>query len=669
MDADKVGKRIKQLRKKIERYNDLYYNRGESEVSDARYDELVRELKELEKKTAGYLSDASPTRKVGAPVVSKLRKVRHSAPLLSLESVNEEEAARRFDTSCRKALGENVEYVCEPKLDGLSIELVYELGLFTGGSTRGDGIEGEDVTHNLGTIPSVPRQLKGKNVPSRLAVRGEVIMPVKEFHKLNKKQLAEGKEPYANPRNVAAGSLRQLDTRVTSQRKLEVYCYRVLEISGGMPGTQSEALGFLEELGFQPPQDVKVCGDIDGAIKYHHRMEDKRDSLSCEIDGVVIKVNDISFQKVLGERTTNPKWAVAYKFSPRKELTRVEDITVQIGRTGVVTPLALLNPVDVGGVTVSRATLHNMDQVARLGIKIGDMVKVERAGDVIPYVSEVVVSARTGSEKEFKMPLECPSCGTRLEKEEVFYRCPAGLTCPAQIREAICHYSGKDAADIEGFSDKSVELLYEKGLVTRISDIYSIRKEDLLELEGWKEKKARNLLDAVERSRDITLERFVLALGIRNVGRHIAGILAENFGTIGRLMDADIPELISIKEIGPETAGYIVGFFSDKKNREEIKALFRKGVRVKDHEKRLSGKLSGKKIVFTGSLPGLTREKARELAEAEGARVASSVSSDTNIVVAGEEAGSKLEKAKKLGILVVNEDEFRELVGQKHITS
>ncbi len=662
MAGKNAEKRIRSLRSEIERYNDLYYNRGESEVSDARYDELVRELKSLEAEHPEHASADSPTNKVGSPVASRLGKVRHTSPMLSLESVNDEEGARRFDMSCKKALGEKVEYMAEPKLDGLSIELVYTRGVFTKGSTRGDGAVGEDVTENLRTVPSVPEKLKGRDFPQRLAVRGEVMMLIKDFQELNRKQIEDGKEPYANPRNVAAGSLRQLDPLVTAGRRLEVYCYGVLEMSGETPGTQSETIELMRSLGLKVVPGTKVCSGIDEAVEYHHKMEEKRDSLGYEIDGVVIKVNDIAGQKTMGMRTTNPKWAIAYKFKPKKEITRVVDIIVQVGRTGVLTPLALLDPVDVGGVTVSRATLHNMDQVARLGVKIGDMVKVERAGDVIPYVSEVVKTRRTGEEKEFRMPQKCPSCGSALVKEDVFYRCPAGLTCPAQIKEAICHYSAKDAADIEGFSDKSVELLYEKGIVGRISDIYKIKKEDLLGLEGWKEKKAGNLLAAIERAREITLERFVAALGIRNVGRHISAVLAASFGTLEKIMTAGAGELTEVREIGPETAGYIVDFFSDKKNMEEIKRLIANGVKVLPARAVSSGKLSGKKIVFTGSLSGLSRDEARRMAEDEGGRVVSSVSAETDLVVAGEEAGSKLDKALKLGVKVISESEFMEIL-------
>jgi DNA ligase (NAD+) len=663
MTSKDIKKRIIQMREEIRRHNDLYYTKGEAEISDAAYDAIFRELKALEKEHPEFYSPDSPTNTVGAPIPEKFLKVDHTAPMLSLESVNDEEGARRFDRACRKEISGELDYICEPKLDGLSIELVYEKGSFVRGSTRGNGFTGEDVTRNLKTISNVPERLSAKEPPDRIAVRGEVMMHIKDFQRLNRKQAAEGKEPYANPRNVAAGSLRQLDWRVTAERKLHVYCYRILDYSEKTPRTHREALKLLESLGFDTSPNVKYCRDIEEAVKYHHRMESKRDDLDYEIDGVVIKVNDIALQEKLGTRTTNPKWAVAYKFKPRKEITKVEDIVVQVGRTGVITPLALLQPVDVGGVTVSRATLHNMDQVEKLGIKIGDHVKVERAGDVIPYISEVMKDERTGGEKAFRMPEKCPSCGTQVEKEDVFYRCPAGLACPAQLKETICHYSSKDAVDIEGFSDKSVELLYQKGLIKGISDIYDLRREDLLKLDGWKEKKMYNFLRAIEKARTVELDRFVFGLGIKNVGRHIAMLLARNFGTLEKIMEADEQRLLAIKEIGPEIARSITDFFKTEKNTREIRKLRAGGVNVLPFKKHTGGKLSGKKIVFTGSLAGLSRSEAKKAAEARGGEVHSSVTSGIDLVVAGDNAGGKLDEARKKGIKIITEDEFMSILG------
>ena len=659
--ANGTKKRIDWLRKELRRHNELYYTKGVPEISDGKYDALLKELKTLEEKHPRYMSPDSPTRTVGAPIPEKFIKIKHHSPMLSLGSVNDEEAAEHFDRTCEKETGAAPEYICEPKLDGISIELVYENGKFAGGSTRGDGIMGEDVTLNLKTIPDVPGRLKGEKPPRRIAVRGEVMMHIKDFRKLNKKQAAEGKNLFANPRNVAAGSMRQLDWRITGRRKLHVYCYRILDISERMPETQGRALKFLKELGFRTSPGAKHCSGIKEVIAYHHEMEKKRDDLDYEIDGVVIKVDDMAFQEKLGRRATNPRWAVAYKFKPRKEITRVEDITVQVGRTGVLTPLALLQPVEVSGVTVSRATLHNMDQIAKLGVKIGDHVKVERAGDVIPYISEVLKKKRTGREKEFHMPKKCPSCGAPVEREDVFYRCPASIACPAQLKEAMIHYASKGAVDIDGFSDKTVEILYEKGLIKSIADIYTLKREDLLALEGWKEKKTDNVLSAIGKAKDVTLDRFVFALGIRNVGKHIAALLATKFGTLEKIISAGREELLEINEIGPEIAESIADFFGEKKNLDQIKELKKNGVIVREKKKQTKGKLPGKKIIFTGSLRSMTRSEAKKLVESEGGEAASSVSSGTDLVVAGEKAGSKLDKARKLGIKIITEAEFRKL--------
>jgi DNA ligase (NAD+) len=657
-----VKKRIDELKEQIKRHNKLYYTKGKPEVSDSKYDALVKELKALEKKHPELVTSDSPTQQVGAPVPDKFVKVKHVAPMLSLESVSDEAGALHFDQTCAKEAAGEVDYMCEPKLDGLSTELIYEDGKFVRGSTRGDGAVGEDVTLNLKTIPSVPKQLKGKNVPSRIAVRGEVMMHIKDFQGLNKRQAELGSDTYANPRNVAAGSMRQLDWRITAQRKLHVYCYRILDIKGKAPKTQKEALELLQKLGFQISPGSKHCRGIKDVISYHHDLEEKRDDLGYEIDGVAVKVNKMELQQKLGTRTTNPKWAMAYKFEPRKEVTRVENIVVQVGRTGTLTPVALLQSVEVGGVTVSRATLHNMDQIARLGVKIGDYVKVQRAGDVIPYVSEVVKLRRTGKEKEFHMPKKCSSCGASVEREDVFYRCPAGLGCPAQLKEAITHYASKGAVDIDGFSEKTVELLYEKKIIKSISDIYNLKRDDLLQLEGWKEKKTDNLLRAIEDAKNVTLERFIFGLGIKNVGKHIATLLAKRFGTLEKIESASADGFLAINEIGPEIAESIVKFFSEKKNHDEIEKLRKNGVNISGRKETVSGKLAGKKVLFTGALQSISRSEAKKIVESEGGEAASGVSSSVDLVVVGENPGSKFDKAKKLGLTILTEAQFKKLL-------
>ncbi len=663
MGKEDVKKRMDWLCKEIRRHNRLYYIEGKPEISDSEYDELMRELRELEGEYPEYSRADSPTRTVGAPIPEKFVKVRHTAPMLSLESVNDEAGAARFDRTCRKEVGADVDYICEPKLDGISIELVYEDGELVRGSTRGDGIVGEDVTLNIRTIPGVPRRLKAKKPPHRIAVRGEIMMHIKDFQELNKRQAEQGRDTFANPRNAAAGSMRQLDYRITGQRKLHAYCYRILDLSEEMPPAQSEALELLKEFGLRISPKVKRCRDIEEAILYHRELEKQRDDLDYEIDGAVIKVNGFAYQEKLGRRATNPRWAIAYKFKPRKEVTRVENIVVQVGRTGVLTPLALLKPVEVGGVTVSRATLHNMDQVRKLGVKSGDYVRVQRAGDVIPQITEALKERRTGKEKEFRMPGKCPSCGTPVEWEDVFCRCPAGLACPGQLKEAITHYASKGAVDIDGFSDKTVELLRDRGLIKSISDVYTLRREDLLALEGWKEKKTDNLLRAIKKSKDVTLERFIFGLGIRNVGKHMATLLAEKFGALARIVSAGKEDLVAINEIGPEIAESITAFFGEKKNLEEIEKLRKNGVVVRERKKAAKGKLAGKKIVFTGSLESMTRSEAKRIVESEGGEAARAVSSTTDLVVAGEKPGSKLEEARKKGIKIITEEEFRKIIG------
>ena len=454
--------------------------------------------------------------------------------------------------------------------------------------------------------------------------------------------------------------MRNLDPRVTAERNLDIYCFRVLESSSGLPFTHIQMLDTMKNYGLKISPDIKLCSDINEVIQYHHDLEAKRDDLDYEMDGVVVKINEVSFQDTLGVRTNNPRWATAYKFEARKEVTRVEDIVVQVGRTGTLTPVALLKPVEVGGVTISRASLHNMDEIDRLGVRIGDYVKVQRAGDVIPKVIEVISEKRTGKEISFNMPEKCPSCNTPLEKEDVFYKCPSGLGCTAQLKEAMTHYTAKDAVDIDGFSEKTVDQLFEEGLIGKISDIYKLKKEDLLKLEGWKQKKTNNILEAIERAKTVTLDRFIFGLGIRNVGKHIASVLARRYGTLEVLMEAEVEGLLEIKEIGPEIAEGVVGFFREINNIDEIKALISAGVNLVGKEN--TGKLMGKKFVFTGSLTKLSRSEAKKLTDENGAETLSSVSNDTDFVVAGEKAGSKLEKARQKGVAIISEQDFLEML-------
>ena len=656
-----IKKRIDTLRKEILKHNKLYYNQGSPEISDAVYDSLIKELRDFEKKYPEYFDADSPTQTVGVSTPDKFEKIKHTAPMLSLESVNNDEDALHFDETCKKELDDSINYMCEPKLDGISIELVYENGIFLRGSTRGNGMVGEDVTLNVKTIQSVPEKLIG-DFPEKLAVRGEVMMHIKDFQALNKRMLEEGFDAFANPRNVVAGSMRQLDYRITAKRPLQVYCYRILSISTNALVSQKESLEYLRSLGFLVPPGIKYCPDIGNALRYQKELEKKRESLDYEIDGVVIKVNEMEKQRALGMRTNNPKWAIAYKFKPRKEITRIDDIVVQVGRTGVLTPLALLHPVEVGGVTVSRATLHNMDQIKRLDVRKGDLVKVERAGDVIPYVSEVVKEKRTGSEVSFKMPEKCPSCGMDVEYEDVFCRCPAGLSCPAQLKESVIHYANKDAMDIEGLSEKTVEFLLEKELIKGIPDLYALKPEDLEGFEGWRDKKIGNMLSAIEGSKKVDLDRFIYALGIKNVGKHLAKVLAETFGSLDKIKVSTKEDLICINEIGPEIAASITTFFKDRHHIKIIDDILKHGLELVKKEKKTEGKFSGAKVLFTGTL-SISRTEAQELVLGEGGDIASSLGKSVDILVCGEKAGSKLDKAKKLGIKVLSEKEFKEILG------
>jgi len=668
LTKEEAKKRIEWLRKEIWRHNYLYYVLNKPEISDEEYDKLMEELRQLEEQFPEFITPDSPTQRVGAPPAKEFKAVRHVKPMLSLDAVHKEEDLRAFDRRIKKELAvESVEYVAEPKLDGLSVELIYEDGRYVRGSTRGDGINGEDVTENIRTIRAVPLVLRGEeaDIPKTLAVRGEVIMHIKDFEEFNKELIQRGEEPLANPRNAAAGSLRRLDPRETAERPLDIFFYEIMhyEADGIKIETHWEALQALKKWGLKINPYAKLCKNIDEAIEYHHEMEKKRENLDYEIDGVVIKVNRLDYQEKLGAKTRSPRWALAYKFPPRKEETQILDIVVGVGRTGTLTPVALLRPVDVKGVTVSRATLHNEDYIKEKDIRIGDWVKVARAGDVIPEVMDVIKERRTGKEKEFRMPNRCPVCGSHVVKEGAYYRCTGGLSCPAQLKRSIEHFASKNAMDIEGLGGKTVELFVEKGLIKKISDIYRLKKRDLLHLPRFAEKSAKNLIEAIERSKNKGLARFIYALGIPNVGEHTARILASKFRSIDALMDATEAELLAIKEIGPETASSIVNFFREERNRKEIEELKKLGVKMEYEEEK--GKLKGEVFVFTGALKDFSREEAKELVESQGGVVASSVSRNVDYVVVGEKPGSKYEKAKELGLKIISEDEFKELLGIK----
>ncbi len=667
---EQAEKRIEELRKLIRHHNYLYYVLNKPEISDAQYDKLMNELKELESKFPELITPDSPTQRVGAPPAEQFETVKHVRPMLSLDTAMEKEEIKKFDERVKRELGiSDVEYVAEPKLDGLSVELIYEHGKLVMGSTRGDGINGENVTENIKTIRAVPLVLRSEEipVPDVLAVRGEVIMHIDDFEELNKKLIEKGEQPMANPRNGAAGSLRRLDPRETAERPLDIFFYEIMDIRGydGI-NTQWKALQSLKKWGLKVNPLVRKCREIGEAIEYHEEMAEKRDRLSYEIDGIVIKVNRFDYQEKLGAKSRSPRWAIAYKFPPREEVTEIVDIVVQVGRTGTLTPVALLKPVDVKGVTVSRATLHNQDFIDQMDIRIGDTVKVARAGDVIPEVVSVLKEKRTGRERKFHIPDRCPVCNSNVVKEGAFYRCTGGLSCPAQLKRAITHFASKEAMDIEGLGGKTVDMMVDSGLIKGVSDLYFIKKEDLLKLPRFAEKSADNLLNAIEESKNRSLVRFIYALGIPNVGEHVARLLAKKFGSLENLMKASREDLLSIYEIGPEIAENVVAFFREKHNLDEIEKMRQAGVKATTavEKKEEGGPLHGKTFVFTGALQNFSRDEAKAIVEELGGRASSSVSKSTDYVVVGENPGSKYEKAKKLGVKIITEEEFMEMIGK-----
>jgi len=663
-----------ELREAIRYHDWRYYVLDSPVISDAEYDGLMENLRALEEKFPELQTPDSPTQQVGGEPREELGSVRHPVPMLSLRAVYEEEGVRHFDDICRKELGqERVEYVAEPKYDGVAIELIYEDGRLSVASTRGDGETGEDVTPNIKTLKEVPLVLmesEEENIPSRLVVRGEVYMRKDEFNEFNRKRAQDGEEQFANPRNAAAGSLRQLDPNITAGRPLHIFLYAVAQSDGREFHAHKEILETLPKWGLKVNSDqLKVCSGAGETIDYHRKLAEMRDDLPYEIDGVVCKVNSLSDQERLGYRQRDPRWALAYKFQPRQKTTVVKDIVVQVGRTGKLTPIAVLEPVHISGVEVSRASLHNQSEVDRKDIRVGDRVLVERAGDVIPYVVKSIKEERDGTEKVFHLPGRCPVCGaeTVTSEDRKMTRCP-NMSCPAQLRERIMHFASRGGMYIEGLGEKRVEQLFEAGLVERIHSLYHLTKDDLTSLERYADKSAENLLGEIEESKEQTLGRFLYALGIPLVGEHLARVLAQHYGTLDDLMGASNEVLQEIQEIGPEVAHSITAFFKDERNREEIKEMRKVGLRLSnplystEEEERPLESLT---LVFTGSLDHWTREEVKRMVEELGGRAVSSVSHETDYVVAGPGAGSKLERAKELGISVLSEEEFTELLERR----
>jgi DNA ligase (NAD+) len=666
-DRKAAERRAKQLRDEILRNDRLYYVENRPAISDARYDELRRELEALELEYPDLVTADSPTQRVGMPPRSELPTVAHLRPMLSLESVSDAEDAREFDRRMQRALGSvEPEYTAEPKFDGLSVELLYEKGVLIRASTRGDGARGEEITPNIRTIGAVPLRLASQRFPESVAVRGEAIMPLAEFMKLNRFMTERGQQPFANPRNAAAGSLRQLDSRITAERPLTFFAYEIMTIEGyDDPPTHREELELLASWGFRVDSHFLLCNGIEPAISFHAELEQQRDTLPFEIDGIVIQLDSKGDRARVGARSRSPRWALALKFQPRREVTTVEDIVVQVGRTGKLTPVALLKPVDVSGVTVSRATLHNAGEVAKKDIRIGDRVRIERAGDVIPAVVGRIPEKGKRRPAPFSMPAACPVCSSRIETEGAYHFCTGGISCPAQLMRGIAHFASRGALDIDGLGYKRIEMLAERGLVTSLPDLFTLGREQLLDLEGFAEISADNLLEAIEAAKHVPLARFLFALGIRNVGEHVAGVLARYFGTLEAVRNASEEELVLVREVGPEVAGSVSGFFGDARNSEMIDRLLELGIDIVESEPASGpGLLGGMTFVFTGTLERSTRDDAKRAVESLGARVSSSVSKKTDYVVAGPGAGSKLDRARELGVPILTEDQFEELIGR-----
>ena len=671
MERDEMYRRIKQLREVIEHHNYRYYVLDDPEISDAEYDEMMRELERLEAEFPEFYDPNSPSQRVGAAPLEEFETVIHTIPMLSLANGQNEPEVREFDQRVRRFLGTvgDIAYVAEPKLDGLAVELVYERGNFSIGSTRGDGVNGENITQNLRTIRTVPLTLIGTEVsiPERLEVRGEVYMEIKGFRELNKKREAMGEPLFANPRNAAAGSLRQLDPSITATRPLRVFFYGLGEVVGYSFKSHWEFLKTLPRWGFRVNPLARPCRNIEEAIGYYDEISQQRESLPYEIDGVVIKVDDLDLQSRLGVISRNPRWALAHKFKPKQETTVVLDIIPQVGRTGAITPVAILEPVRVGGIEIGRATLHNQDEIDKKDVRIGDTVIVQRAGDVIPEVVKVVESRRTGGEVRYTIPATCRVCGAdvvRLEHEAA-HRC-IGLSCPAQLKGRIKHFASKRAMDIDGLGDKLVAQLVDKGMVKDIADLYRLTKEDLVGLERMADKSAENILNAIAGSKRKPLARFIYALGIRHVGGHLAEVLARGLKCLNNFIGVTEEKLLSIREVGPEVAQSVVRFFGDRRNREVLEKLRESGVTIAGPDTGTMITLNGLTFVFTGSLESFTRDEARDHVESLGGRTALGVSKKVDYVVAGSDPGSKYEKAKELGITVLTEQQFREMVEQGH---
>lgn len=669
---DTLQLRVEKLRTLLHRHNHAYYVLDEPLVTDAEYDSIFRELEALENEHPDLHTPDSPTQRVGGEPLSAFDSVTHLVPMLSLSNAFSEEELKDFDKRVHDRLEISVDtpvgYVAEPKLDGLAVSLVYENGIFIRGATRGDGTTGENITPNLKTIGSVPLKLNGDSIPDLLEVRGEVFMDKEGFRRLNEKAEVADEKVFANPRNAAAGSLRLLDSRITATRPLSLYIYALGRLEGAeLPETHFEALQWIKQLGFPVNPETAICKDIAACHRWYEKMATKRALLPYEIDGVVFKVNNIKMQAELGFVSRAPRWAIAEKFPAEEVQTVLEDVEFQVGRTGAITPVARLKPVKVGGVVVSNATLHNMDEVQRKDIRIGDTVIVRRAGDVIPEVVRSVLELRPESTGDISIPDRCPVCDSSVVRQEgeAVSRCSGGLFCQAQRKEGIKHFASRKAMDIEGLGDKIVEQLLDAGLINHIDDLFNLQHDKLVSLDRMGDKSAQNLLDSIEKSKSTTLNRFIYALGIREVGEATAQSLSVSFGDLDSLMEADSEALLAIDDVGPIVAAHIEAFFTEPHNQEIVRALLETGIQwpvVETNASEADESLSGKTYVLTGSFSDMTRDQAKAALQARGAKVTGSVSKKTTAVIAGEAPGSKVDKAEKLGVTILGETELKNLL-------
>ena len=667
-----IEKKIETLRDKIRHHEYRYYVLDDPEITDADFDQLMNQLKKLEGEHPDLIKPDSPSQRVGGKPREGFVKVRHSSPMLSLDNTYNEGELRNWERRVHELSGrQDVEYVCELKLDGMSLALRYEDGKLVRGITRGDGTTGEDVTLNVRTVRSIPlsiskEKLKKAGIPADFEVRGEMLMPIAAFNKMNEEREEKGLSQFANPRNATAGTVRQLEPSITAQRRLDYFAYTLLQDGRTYFDRHWETLNALETAGFKVNATRKLAKNFDEIWRFIELEEPKRESLPYEIDGVVIKVDRTALQQELGYTGKAPRWAIAYKYAARSGITKIEDILVQVGRTGKLTPVAVLKPVPIGGTTVSRATLHNLDEIKRLGVKIGDWVEVERGGDVIPKVTRVVEDKdHPRGHKSFHMPEKCPVCGTKVVRTEgeVDYRC-VNANCPAKLKETILHFASRGVMNVEGMGDALVNQLTDRGMVKNVADIYKLTKADLLQLERMGDKSAQNVLDEIKASKKLPLERVIYGLGIRFVGERTAQLLAEHFGSMDALMDASEEELRQVNEVGPRIAESIAEFFQEPKNRELVRRLREAGLIFTGKKKERGTKLAGKTFVLTGTLAHYTRDEMKKMIEDAGGRVSGSVSKRTDYVIAGDDAGSKLEKAKELGVKVIAEDEMEELLSR-----